>query len=138
MSNANGDPSEGAGRVRVILALASDGAELLRQELRLAQQEAIEKVTPAARGSGMMLAGGLAAAVGATYIVDAVIRLLATRMQHWLASLLFAGVLIGAGAVLVQRGTGQIKNISLVPEKTINSLREDKAWILRQIKSRLI
>ena len=138
MSNANGDPSDGAGRIRVILALASDGAELLRQELRLAQQEAIEKVTPAARGSGMMLAGGLAAAVGATYIVDAVIRLLATRMQHWLASLLFAGVLIGAGAVLVQRGTGQIKNISLVPEKTINSLREDKAWILRQIKSRLI
>ncbi len=138
MSNASGDPSDGAGRIRVILALASDGAELLRQELRLAQQEAIEKVTPAARGSGMMLAGGLAAAVGATYIVDAVIRLLATRMQHWLASLLFAGVLIGAGAVLVQRGTGQIKNISLVPEKTINSLREDKAWILRQIKSRLI
>jgi hypothetical protein len=138
MSNANGDPSGGAGRVRVILALASDGAELLRQELRLLRQEAAEKVTPAARGSGMMLVGGLAAAVGVTYIVDAVIRLLATRMPHWLASLLFAGALIGAGAVLVLRGQGQIKNISLVPEKTINSLREDKAWILRQIKSRLI
>jgi predicted ABC-type sugar transport system permease subunit len=138
MSNANGDPSGGAGRVRVILALASDGAELLRQELRLLRQEAAEKVTPAARGSGMMLVGGLAAAVGVTYIVDAVIRLLATRMPHWLASLLFAGVLIGAGAGLVLRGRGQIKNISLVPEKTINSLREDKAWILRQIKSRLI
>jgi len=138
MSNANGDPSKGGSRVRVVLALALDSAELLRQELRLARQEALEKVTPAARGSGMVVAGGLAAAVGATYIVDAVIRLLATRMPHWLASLLFAGALIGAGAGLVLRGRGQIKNISLVPEKTINSLREDKAWILRQIKSRLI
>jgi len=138
MTNSDSTTPEDGSRITQLIGIARDGAELVRQELRLARQETIEKVTPVAQSTGMVLGGGLLAAFGSTYLMDGLVRLLATRMPHWLASLLFAGALIGAGAGLVLRGRGQIKNISLVPEKTINSLREDKAWILRQIKSRLI
>ena len=138
MSNGDGNPPQVGGWVRVLLALAPDGAELLRQELRLARQEAVEKLTPVAQGSGMALAGGLMAVIGSGYIADAIVRLLATRMPHWLASLLFAAGLMAGGAVLMRGGSATIKNISLVPEKTMNSLREDKKWLIRQIRSRVI
>lgn len=125
------------GFVKPIIDIAQDSLLLVQQELRLARQETIEKLTPAAVSGGLVLAGGLLAATGSTYISDAIVRLLATRMPHWLASLIFGAAMSLGGVALIQRGTTDFKSLSLVPEKTIASLREDKAWLLRQIKSRL-
>jgi predicted ABC-type sugar transport system permease subunit len=133
----NNTPQDGAPGPP-LFAIAEDAVYLLQQELRLARQETIENLTPAAQGGGMILAGGVAAAVGSRYVSDAIVRLLATMMPHWLASLIFGAGLTAGGLVLMRRGSAEIKNIDLVPEKTINSLREDTAWLLRQIKSRLI
>ena len=129
------EPDEGF--LTPIVELAQDSLHLVQQELRLARQETIEKLTPAAQSTGMIVAGGLLAVVGSTYVNDAIVRLLATRMPHWLASLSYGTGLIVGGVALVQRGTNDFKHLSLVPEKTLSSLREDKAWLIRQIKSRL-
>jgi len=120
------------------IALARDSYQLLQQEVELARQETIEKLTPAAQSTGLIVGGGLLAAIGSTYLADALVRLLATFMPHWLARLLFGAGLTAGGAALIQRGTSDFKDLSLIPEKTINSLREDKAWLVHQIKSRLI
>lgn len=130
-------PNEPAGLVTPLVELAQDSLHLVQQEMRLARQETIEKLTPAAESTGMILAGGVLAVTGSTYLGDAIVRLLATRMPHWLASLIFGAGLAAGGVALVQRGTHNFRNLSLVPEKTLHSLREDKAWLLRQIKSRL-
>ena len=111
--------------------------KLLRQELALAQRETVEKVTPAARSAAMVAGGGIVGVYGSAYLLQAVVRLLSTRMPPWLASLLFGGVLTVAGVVLAGRGSNQLKNLDITPQKTINSLKEDKEWLLRQIKSRL-
>ncbi len=121
-----------------LIGVAMDGVELVRQELRLARQETIEKLTPVARSSGMVVGGGMLAAFGSTYLLDGCVRLLATRMPHWLAALLSGAGLTAGGIVLVRRGAGQLKDVDIVPQKTINSLREDKKWLQHQIKSRLI
>ena len=120
-----------------LIGVAKDGLELIRQELNLARQETIEKLTPAARSTGMILGGGVLAAFGGTYLLQAVVRALSTRMPLWLASLVSGVGLILGGILLMRRGGRQLKNIGVVPEKTINSLREDKEWLLHQIKSRL-
>ncbi len=124
--------------IRQLFSVAQDGAQLLRQELQLARQETVEKLSPAAQSSGMILGGGLLAAFGSQYIADGIVRLLATRMPHWIASLLFGSGLAMGGLALVQRGRRELQDMSLIPEKTIRSLREDKAWLLHQIKSWLI
>ena len=138
MTSSDGGVRGDGGSLRQLFAVAQDGVELLRQELRLARQETVEKLAPAGQAGGMLLAGGLLAAFGSRYLGDAVVRALATRMPHWLASLLFGAGLAAGGVVLLRRGGRAIANVDLVPEKTIKSLREDKAWLLHQIKSRLI
>jgi hypothetical protein len=137
-SDAGTHDAANDGSTSTIAALAQDGLHLVQQELRLARQETIEKLTPAVESTGMIVAGGVLAATGSTYIADAIVRLLATWMPHWLASLLFGAGLTAGGVVLIRRGSDEFKAISLVPEKTLRSLKEDKAWLVQQIKSRLI
>jgi hypothetical protein len=140
MTNSNEDEqvAEDGNFATPYIAIARDGMHLLQQEVQLARQETIEKLTPAAQSTGMIVGGGLLAAIGSTYLADAIVRLLATFMPHWLASFLFGAGLTAGGVALIQRGTSDFKDLSLVPEKTINSLREDKEWLIHQIKSRLI
>jgi len=138
MTDSNGSSPYTGGTVAQLLGIASDGMELIRQEARLARQETIEKLTPAARSTGMVVGGGLLATLGSTYLLQAVVRLLETFMPRWLASLVSGAGMTAGGLALMQRGGRELQEMSLVPEKTIKSLREDKTWIIRQIKSRLI
>jgi hypothetical protein len=86
----------------------------------------------------MMVGGGVVAVYGVAYVLQAIVRLLATRMPSWLAYLVSGGALLTGGVMLAGRGSRQLKNLDLIPQKTIHSLKEDKAWLLRQIKSKRI
>ena len=118
--------------------IAQDGAELVRLELRLARQETVEKLRPAAQGGGMIATGGLLATFGSRYLVEAVVQALATRMPRWLASLLVGTGLTTGGLALARRGGREVQDIDLVPERTIHSFQETKAWLVEQVKSRLL
>jgi hypothetical protein len=134
----NGAEASPASRALAQFAgLAKDGARLARQTAELARQESKEKLTPAVRSIGMVAGGGALATLGGVYLLQSVVRLLSTRMPPWLASLLFGGALAAGGALLAGRGGRQLSNLHIVPEKTIKSLREDKEWVLHQIKYRL-
>ncbi|MDP9383398.1 MAG: phage holin family protein [Chloroflexota bacterium] len=128
----------GANQVQQLASLARDGSRLLRQELALARQETIEKLPPAARSLAMIAGGGVIAVYGSAYLLQTIVRLLSTRMPPWLASLLTGGALTLGGIVLAGRGSRQLSELNIIPQKTINSLREDKEWLLHQIRSRLI
>jgi len=138
MTNSDEHVPEQGNFATPYIAIARDGLSLIQQEVELARQETLEKLTPAAQSTGLVVGGGLLAAIGSTYLADAIVRLLATFMPHWLASFLFGAGLTAGGIAMIQRGTSEFKSLSLIPEKTINSLREDKAWLVHQIKSRLI
>jgi hypothetical protein len=117
--------------------IAQDSVYLLRQELRLARHETQENVSVAVRSTGLIVGGGLLTTFGSVYLVQGVVRALATLIPHWLASLLSGGALTAAGIAMVRHGANQIKQTDIVPRKTLGSLKEDKAWILNQINSRL-
>jgi hypothetical protein len=69
--------------------------------------------------------------------MQSLVQLLATWMPQWLASLLAGlGFTLG-GLALISTGNRQLKDLDVIPQKTLNSLREDKEWLLTQIKSRL-
>lgn len=137
-SPASGDP------VRAILqsasqlnGLARDAADLVRQEVQLARQETIEKLSPAARALAMIVGGGVLGAFGAGYLLQAIVRALATIMPRWLASLVSGVALTGAAGALAALGARQLKDLNIVPERTIRTLKEDREWLLRQLRSRL-
>jgi len=137
MTNSDESARQSGRWMPALIEVAKDGRELIRQEMNLARQETIEKLTPAAQSTGMMVGGGVLVAFGGVYLLQAIVRVLATRMPLWLVSLLFGGALTAGGILLMRRGSRELKNIDIVPEKTINSLREDRQWLIDQIKSRL-
>ena len=138
MSNSDGNVHSNESRITQVVGIAQDGVELIRQELRLAQQETIEKFTPAARSTGMIVAGVTLAVYGSAHLSQVVVRALEALMPRWLAALLSGLGLVTGGLVLARSGVRQLQSIDLVPHKTINSLREDKEWLQHQIISRLI
>jgi len=103
--------------MRKLARLAKNGVKLLRQELALAQRAAVEKATPAIRSSAMIVAGGVVAVYGVAYVLQAIVRLLATRMPPWLAYLVSGGALVTGGVMLAGRGSRQLKSTGSYPVK---------------------
>ena len=64
MTRSDDSAQPDAGPMTHLVGVAQDGLELIRQELSLARQETIEKLTPAARSTGMICGGGVMAGFG--------------------------------------------------------------------------
>jgi hypothetical protein len=121
--------------------LRDEGTTLMRQEMALAKTEMSEKIAKAARnaasiaiGGVVILLGGLILLLGLT--VALYFGLVALGMSHtWAGLVSFLGVgllLAGVGYGMVQKGISTLKRESLVPEKTVQSLTEDKQWLSNQ------
>jgi uncharacterized membrane protein YqjE len=119
-----------AGRVgEGVLALA-------RQELQLAKAEMSEKGRKAVAGVGLMgVAGGLALLAGGA-LTAFVILALDGVMPNWLAALLVGAAYAVAAAVLFSVGKRRVEEAGpLVPEQTVDSVKEDVQWAKTQIGS---
>ena len=107
-----------------------------RQELELAKAEMSEKGKKAGAGAGLLgVAGGIALLAGGALTAFLILALDGV-MPNWLAALLvgaayavFAGVLFAVGKNRVQEAG------PLVPEQTIDSVKEDVQWAKTQIGS---
>jgi hypothetical protein len=51
----------------------------------------------------------------------------------WLAPLIVGGILAAVGYSLVKKALETLKRESLTPEKTTQSLQENKAWLKEKI-----
>jgi hypothetical protein len=51
----------------------------------------------------------------------------------WLAALIVGLVVLAIGGGLLLFGKSRINTDALVPDRTLNSLREDQAWIREQV-----
>lgn len=125
----------------LIKELRDESATLLRQEVALAKTEIGEKAAKAARngayvGVGAVLAYlGLffalaAAAVGLSMALDAAGL---DRHAWWLGPLIVGAVIGLVGWAVIQKGLKTLKNESMVPEKTVQSLQEDKQWLQEKV-----
>ena len=122
----------------LIKDLRDEAMLLVRQEVALAKTEISEKMARILRNTAYAIAGALVAFVGLIFILQAAtvaigIGLLEaglTEKQSLWASPLILGVIVAiVGAILISKGIAAVKNESLVPEKTVESLKNDKEWI---------
>ncbi len=116
----------------LISEVTGDLTTLVRKELELAKIETKQEVSRAAKAGGMMGAAGAAAYFALLLLSLAFVFLLDLVMPLWAAFLVMAALYgLVAGALFVQ-GRARAKQVSPMPEQTVESVKEDVRWLKAQ------
>jgi uncharacterized membrane protein YqjE len=108
--------------------------DMVRSEIRLAKVEIREEARRAI-SSGIWIAVGTVGAVSAwIFLLWTLAYALATRMPMWAATLVVAVVMAAAAAVLIMGGIRSAKRIQPIPERTVESVKENLEWMKHPTK----
>lgn len=129
MSTAKPEPSLGD----LFGQLAQDTGTLVRQEVQLAKVEITNKVTTAGRNVGLIVAGGALALAGFLVLLAAAVAALGTVIPVWAAALVVGGAVLGIGAALAMKGVGALHRLDPVPEKTVQTMKDNQTWVKEQM-----
>lgn len=106
--------------------LSQQTQTLVRDEIRLALLELQDKGKRAGIGAGLFGAGGLIALFGIGTLIAAIVLLLATAVEAWLAALIVAAVLLAGAGLLALGGKKEIEQaIPPAPTEAIESTKHD-------------
>ena len=109
--------------------LANETTTLVRQELDLAKAEMREKAGKAGPGFGMWGAAGVTGLLALGSLTAFLILALDGAMPNWLAALIVGLVYAALAGVLYLRGKQRVEEAgSPVPQKTIETVKEDVEW----------
>ncbi len=108
--------------------LTKETTTLVRQEVQLAKTELSQKATEAGKDVGFLGAGGALAYAGLLAIIAGIVLALGELIPLWVSALLVGLVVAAIGYFLVRKGLNALKQGALVPEQTIQTLKEDKEW----------
>jgi hypothetical protein len=122
LTTAEGDPTLG----QLVMGLTDDITTLVRKEVELAKAELQESIQEGAKAGGMVAAGGAVAYAGLLFILAAIAIILGDWWNNYWLGAAVVGIIAGiVGYVMLQGGIKQLKQISIVPHKTISSLQSD-------------
>jgi lysylphosphatidylglycerol synthetase-like protein (DUF2156 family) len=115
----------------LIASVVSDAQRLVALEIALAKQETKELATGNAIAAGLIAFGGL-------LLVLALLVALPTLAVwllpwHWQAAAVWLGAYLVLGLLLVIIGKARLQ--LRLPQRTIGSLKENKEWALRRVRS---
>lgn len=120
----------------LVKELSEQVSTLARMEAELAKAELAEKGKQAGLGAGLLGGAAVAglAAVGA--LTAFLILVLAIALPAWAAALIVTGLWAAVAAVLALRGRDRMRAMGApVPEKTVDSVKEDVQWLKGQTRS---
>jgi len=116
--------------------LLRDVSELVRRELDLAKAELAEKARPLGAGIGLAAAGAVLLLVALGALTATAIIALATTLATWLAALIVTIVVAVAGTTVLLVGIRVLRRgAPPVPVETVESVKEDVAWVKTRAKS---
>lgn len=107
----------------LLSGLVHDLGQLIRQELRLAQAEASEKLQQAQNGIYAVTTGLLVAFCALLILLQAVVIALSNVMPAWLASVAVGGVLALVALLLIRQGRKNLQARNLIPQRTLRAAR---------------
>ena len=122
---------------QLLKELRDETTSLLRQEVDLAKTEMSEKASRFGSNLGSLAMGGAVLFLGTLALLAAVIYGLTSLLDQfmsvgvaiWLAPLLVGLVLAGIGYSLTKKALDTLRQESLAPRKTTQSLQENKEWL---------
>jgi len=123
----------------MISEVASDVTRLLRQEVELARTEIREEAAKAGRAGRLIASGALALHLVAVLGSAAVALAAAEVLEHQVPEVAGQAPAIATGGVallwlllgllMLARGRRRLRRISPIPRRTIQTLKEDIAWL---------
>jgi len=117
--------------------LTAETTTLLKQEVDLAKTEMGEKASRVGTNVGSVAVGGAVLFAGALALLFAAVNALTEILAHmvpitvaaWLSPLLLGLVLGAIGYSLVKKALATLKQESVTPRRTTQSLQENKEWL---------
>lgn len=128
-------PGAPEGLGTLVSGVISDVQNILRNEVRLAQAELKEDVGILARAAVMGIVSAVAGLVGFIILMVGVSLLLAQWMADWLAFLIGGAALLVIAGALAMMAKNRLSADNLKPDRTIDSLQQDKVWAQDQAQS---
>jgi uncharacterized membrane protein YqjE len=114
----------------LVKELSQQVTTLVRQEVELAKAEVGEKGKKAGVGAGLLGGAGVAGLLALGSLTAFLILALDGVMPNWAAALIVTAVWGAVAGVLALRGRHKVQEVgSPAPEKTIETLKEDKEWL---------
>jgi hypothetical protein len=119
------------GTRNLIGSVIADAQRLVALEIALAKQEAKELATANAIAAGIVAFGGLLLVLG--ILVALPVLAITLLSWKWEAAAVWAAgyVVLGLGLILI----GKARLRFQLPPRTIESLKENKEWALRRVRS---
>jgi hypothetical protein len=108
--------------------------QIIRSEFALAKAELGEKASKASKPATALGAAFLLGFYGLGFLLLAALYALSTVMAGGFAALIVGGVLILVSVALATSGVKKLKSLRPVPERTMQTLKEDVQWAKEQIK----
>jgi hypothetical protein len=126
---------------QLLKELTSETTTLLKQEVNLAKTEMSEKASRVGTNLGSLALGGGVAFLGALALLAAAVYGLTSILDQfmslgvavWLAPLIIGLILAAVGYSLVNKALETLKRESLAPQRTTQSLQENKEWLKEKI-----
>jgi uncharacterized membrane protein YqjE len=108
--------------------------ELIRSEFRLAKAEIKQEASKAAPPVKMIVAGAAIGFYALGFLLFTAVMGLATMMATWLGALIVGAVLGIVALALITTAAKRLKHVNAVPERTIETMKENVQWAKNQIK----
>jgi xanthine/uracil permease len=126
---------------QLLKELTHESSTLLKQEMNLAKTEMSEKASRVGANLGEVAVGGGVAFLGAIALLLAVVygltsllnKFMSLGVAAWLAPLIVGAVLAAVGYSLIKKALATLKQESITPQRTTQSLQENKAWLKQKI-----
>lgn len=117
------------GMRRVVAALATDIANLVRGEIALARAELEDKGARVISGLVTLFGALLLVYAGTVILLLAGVAALALVIPLWAAFLVIGAVIVALGGALALMARKALAPRDLIPQRTVNNLRSDAAVI---------
>jgi acyl-CoA reductase-like NAD-dependent aldehyde dehydrogenase len=108
--------------------------DILRSEVRLAKAEIRQEASQAAAAAVWVTVGVVGALSAWMFLLWTMAYALATILPMWAATLVIAVAMAAGGGVLIAAGLRRFTQITPMPERTIESLKENLEWIKQPTK----
>ncbi|MHB0775190.1 phage holin family protein [Halomonas sp. WWR20] len=128
--NGRNDSSIGS----VISSLTNDMTTLVRQEIDLAKAEMSQNMKQAMGGIAAIAVAGAVLMGGFLVLLFAAVYALSNVLAPWLAALIVGVVVMVIGFIMVQSGRKKLQAQSLMPSRTMSSVKRDEDTVERHAK----
>ena len=120
-SKPQADPSIG----ELVSQLSSQTSRLVRDEMKLAQNEFREAAKHAGLGAGLLSVAGVLAVLGLATFVASAVAALSLVLPVWAAALIIGIVLFVAAGVAGLISKKEVEQTSPVPQQTLANVKQD-------------